>query len=260
MRISVVTVVLNGADTLEDNIKSVLQQTHDDVEHIVIDGASTDGTAQILERYSDRIATIVSEPDNGLYEAMNKGIALATGDVVGTLNADDFYETEDALSTVAQAFRDDRVDAVYADLVYVEQHDTSRIVRYWQSQVFRPGLFEQGWIPAHPTFFVKRDIYRWHGTFDTQFKIQSDFDLCLRFLEVKRIRTVYLPQVLVRMRMGGVSNRSIATILSGNLESWRALRKYGINVNPLAFFARKWSSRIPQFFRRPDTARAVSSR
>ncbi len=251
MKISVITVVRNAAHTIEDTLRSVAAQTHADVEHIVIDGGSSDGTLDIIERYRDGLAMVVSEPDDGIYDAMNKGIARATGEVIGTLNADDVYAHDGVLARVAEVFADAALDACYADLLYVAADNLDRIVRYWTSQAYRPGLFERGWIPAHPTFFVRKRVYDRYGAFDTQYKIQSDFELTMRFLRVHQIRSIYLPEIFVRMRMGGRTNRRVSDVIKGNLESYRACRKHKLGVNPVTFFVAKIASRIPQFFQRP---------
>jgi glycosyltransferase involved in cell wall biosynthesis len=250
MKLSIVTVCYNAAATIEDTLRSVAAQTHRDVEHIVVDGASRDATLEIVGRYRAGIARLVSEPDRGLYDAMNKGIALATGEVVGMLNADDIYADEHVLARIARCFEDPAVDACYGDLVYVAREEPRRVVRYWKSCSYRDGLFEKGWIPAHPTFFVRRRVYRQCGGFDLDYRLQSDFELALRLLAVHRIRSVYIPEILVRMRMGGVSNRRLTTILRGNLEAYRACRRHGLAVTPW-FMARKILSRLPQFFTRP---------
>lgn len=250
MKISIITVCFNAADTLGETLDSVADQTYQDIEHIVIDGRSTDGTVAVLKAKGRRVAVWRSEPDRGIYDAMNKGILLATGDVVGMLNADDIYADETVLEQVAAIFSDPAVDACYADLVYVSADDTTRVRRYWRSCSYREGLFERGWMPAHPTFFVRRRVYEEHGLFDTQFKLQSDFELTMRFINVRRIKTVYMPRIWVRMRMGGASNRSIRNVMRGNIEAYKACRKHGIKVSPL-FFLRKIISRIPQFFTRP---------
>jgi len=251
MRISIVTAVFNNADTIGATLESVRAQSHRDIEHIVIDGGSTDGTLEVLERYRNDIAVLISEPDRGIYHAMNKGLEQATGDIVGTLNGDDMFARGDALDMIAAQFKDPEIDATYGNLVYVDRDDTSKIIRYWQSRDYEPGLFERGWIPAHPTFYVRRSVYEQHGLFDTRYSIQSDFELCMRFLRVHQIRSKFIPTILVRMRMGGVTNRSIGSILAGNLESYRACRRHGLAVNPLTFFAKKWGSRLPQFLKRP---------
>jgi glycosyltransferase involved in cell wall biosynthesis len=250
MKISIITVAYNAASTIEECLQSVAGQSYDEVEHIVIDGASTDGTVDIIERYRDQLSVIVSEPDKGIYDAMNKGIGQATGDVVGTLNADDWYADTEILSKVAEAFNSDsKLEAVYGDLVYVAKDDPTRVIRYWKSRPYQDGLFENGWMPAHPTFFVRSDVYKRHGLFDLEFSIQSDFELTMRFMAVNKIKTRYLPGIMVRMRMGGVTNNSIKNVIDGNIEAYRACLKNGLDVSPL-FIARKMLSRIPQFLRR----------
>jgi glycosyltransferase involved in cell wall biosynthesis len=250
MKISVITVCYNAATTIEEAILSVLSQEQADVEHIVIDGGSTDGTSAILERYRNRISTIVSEPDGGIYYAMNKGIALATGDVLGFLNADDMYFHPCVLARVVSRFADPLIDACYADLVYVDAIDQSKIVRYWTSQAYRDGLFEHGWMPAHPTFYARRKVYERHGKFDTRYRLQADFELCVRFLAIKRIRTAYVNEIWVKMRMGGATNRSLRNVWRGNLEAYDAARRNGLDVGPM-FIVRKVLSRLPQFFAKP---------
>lgn len=250
MKISVITVCFNSEATIEDTLRSVAAQTHPDVEHIIVDGNSSDGTMAIVDRYRGGLAKVVSEPDRGAYDAMNKGIALASGDVVGFLNADDVYADSAALESIAAAFGTPGVEACYADLVYVDRQDMSKIIRYWQSKEYRYGLFRAGWMPPHPTFFVRRDVFERLGGFDLQYRLQSDFELTMRFLEVHRIKAAYIPRILVNMRMGGMSNNSYLNILKGNLEAYRACRKNGIPVG-IFFILRKLCSRLPQFFAKP---------
>lgn len=254
IKISIVTVCFNSQATIEDTIRSVLGQTHPSVEHIIVDGKSSDATMDIVNRYREKLGKVISEPDLGAYDAMNKGIALASGDVVGILNADDVYATPEALSSVASAFEKPGIEACYADLVYVDRHDMSKIVRYWQSTEFRPGLFRTGWMPAHPTFFVRRKVYERLGTFDLEFSLQSDFELTMRFLEVHRIQSAYMPRILVKMRTGGMSNNRYMNVVKGNLEAYRACRKHGLDVGP-GFILRKIFSRLPQFFAKPPVPR-----
>ena len=250
MKISVITVCRNAAATIVDTLQSVARQSHPDVEHIVVDGASTDATVALVRAHGARLARLVSEPDRGLFDAMNKGIALATGELVGFLNADDVYATDDALAQIAAACADPAVDACYADLVYVRADDLRRVVRYWKSGPFRAGLARRGWMPPHPTFYARRSVYAAHGGFDLRFPRQADFELTTRLLEVRRIRAVHIPHILVRMRVGGASNNSVRNILRGNLEAYRACRMHGLAVGPL-FIARKILSRVPQFLARP---------
>jgi glycosyltransferase involved in cell wall biosynthesis len=251
---SIVTVVRNRADTIADAIASVAAQHYAGVAHLVIDGASTDGTLSTIERHRERLSYFVSEPDAGIYDAMNKGLRAATGEVVGFLNADDVYADEWVLGDVAECFEDPSVDAVYGDLVYVSGADPRRIVRYWRSGEYRPGAFRSGWMPAHPTFFARRAVYERYGGFDLSFRLQADFDLTMRLLEVHRIGFRYLPRVLVRMRTGGATNSSIRNVIRGNLEAYRACRKNLERVSPI-FLVRKVLSRVPQFFVRPAPTR-----
>ena len=250
MKISIITAAYNAADTIEGTIRSVGAQTYPDVEHIIIDGGSTDGTISVLDANAAELDKIVSEPDSGLYYAMNKGIAMAGGDVIGILNADDVYAHDQVLDRVAKTLTTHSVDCCYADLVYVDRDDTNKVVRYWTSNTFVPGSFTRGWLPAHPTLFVLHDVYEQYGSFDVNYKIQSDFELTLRFLEIHRISSYYVPEIWVRMRMGGTTNRSLSNIIKGNLESYRACKQHGLAVGPM-FFVTKIAQRLPQFFRRP---------
>jgi glycosyltransferase involved in cell wall biosynthesis len=252
MRISVITVCFNSAATIGATLDSLAAQRGVEIEHVVVDGGSTDGTLEVIGRHAWKPARVVSEPDRGVYDAMNKGLRLVTGEVVGFLNADDFFADANVLADVARAMAPADVDACYADLVYVSPDDTGRVVRYWRSRPYAPGLALSGWMPAHPTFYVRRRIYEQFGGFDLAFPRQSDFELTTRLLEVHRIRAVYVPRVWVRMRTGGISNRSIVGILKGNMEAWRALRKLGLPAGPL-FVVRKLASRLPQFLARPTS-------
>lgn len=252
MRISVITACYNSVATIKDTFDSIAGQRGVDVEHIVIDGGSNDGTLDVIRRHPWKPGKVVSEPDGGVYYAMNKGLAMATGDVVGFLNADDVFADGDVLADVQRSLVDPTVDACYADLVYVAARDISRVVRYWRSSEYRPGLCLGGWMPAHPTFYVRKRVYDELGGFDCEFRRQSDFELTTRLLEVHRIRAVYVPRVWVKMRMGGLSNRSAFGVVKGNIEAYRALRKLGLSVTPW-FVVRKVASRLPQFLARPGT-------
>jgi glycosyltransferase involved in cell wall biosynthesis len=246
MKISIITAVFNAAGTIEETLLSVAQQTHPAVEHVVVDGASSDATLEIIACHRDKLTRFVSEPDHGVYDAMNKGLALASGEVVGFLNADDVYRHPDVLARVAAAMADPAIDACYADLVYVDRERTSRVVRHWVSRDYAPGLFEKGWMPAHPTFFVRKSVYEKLGGFDLRYRLQADFDLALRFMGIHGIQARYVPEVWVRMRMGGMSNNSIRNMIRGNIEAYSACRTNGLNVPPW-FILTKVLSRVPQF-------------
>jgi len=220
-RISIITVTYNASDHLRDCLDSVREQDID-VEHILIDGASTDATLNILDAYKDRLAHVISEKDEGMYDALNKGIGLATGDVIGILNADDFYFSKDTLSRVADAFSDEHVDAVYGDLVYVDRNNTEKVVRAWRSGEYRPRKFYQGWMPPHPTFFVRHRMYQQYGLFNPELGTAADYELMLRMLLKHNIQAAYIPEVLVKMRSGGVSNQSLKNRLKANLMDRKA--------------------------------------
>jgi glycosyltransferase involved in cell wall biosynthesis len=249
MKISVVTTLFNAKDTVADCLDSVAAQTYPQREHIVIDGGSDDGTLALLQQRRAQLAVLVSEPDGGIYFGLNKGIARATGEVVGLLHADDVYADTQVLARVAAAFADPAVQAVYGDLQYVARADPRRVIRHWQAGVFRPARLHRGWMPPHPTLFLRRSLYERFGLFDTRYRIAADYDLILRMLTTLAAGEVlHLPQVLVRMRVGGVSNRSMRTVLRKSWEDYRALRANG--VGGLGALAWKNLSKLPQFIRR----------
>lgn len=254
MKISIITVSFNAAQTIVETMDSVFNQTYQDVEYIVIDGVSIDGTQELIRSHAqfNRLEKFISEPDSGIYDAMNKGIALASGEVIGLLNSDDVYADNTVLGQVAKVFENPRIDACFADLVYVKKFDLSKVIRYWKSREYQPGLFERGWMPAHPTFFVRRRVYEKYGPFDLKFGQQADFELTLRYLAFHQIQTQYVPKLWVKMRLGGVSNRNLLKVLSANMQAYRACKKSLLTV-PIApiFILRKIFSRIPQFFKRP---------
>jgi glycosyltransferase involved in cell wall biosynthesis len=253
LKISVVTVTRNCASVVEDCLVSVAEQSYPDVAHVVIDGASTDGTLALLQAQHERLALLVSEPDQGIYDAMNKGIKFASGDVVGFLNSDDFYANVNVLARVAEIFEEDPLlDACYGDLIYTNQIDTSITVRYWQSSDLVPGAFSKGWCPPHPTFFLRRSVYKRFGNFDLKYRIASDVELMMRFLEVHKIRARYVPEVWVKMRMGGTTNKSLKNVWMQNQEILRALHSHGLPANPIRFLGNKLLSRGSQFFQRPS--------
>lgn len=226
MRVSIITVCFNSAATIADTIRSVQRQYHHDIEHIIIDGLSTDNTLEIIKN-TGFIGRLVSEKDNGLYDAMNKGITLATGDIVAILNSDDFYPDEEVISDVVQHFGEKTCEAVYADLDFINMSKPQKIVRKWRSGSFRYEKFNFGWMPPHPTFFVKREVYKKFGMFNTGLKSAADYELILRFLYVNKVKAEYLPRVLVHMRAGGVSNRSFSNRLKAHMEDYKAWRING---------------------------------
>lgn len=233
MKISLITVTYNSSKTLLDTFQSVFSQTYSEIEYIIVDGASKDDTLSIIKEYEPLFQgrmKWISEPDKGLYDAMNKGIRMATGDVVGILNSDDLFMDDKVLADVAAAF-DEQTDAIFGNLYFVDQEDVNQIVRVWKGSPYKS--FKSGWHPAHPTFYVRREVYEKYGGFDTTFDVSADFELMLRLIEKHGIRTKYLDRYMVRMRMGGESTGSIKNIIRGNKNIFRAFRKNEIKVSPL---------------------------
>jgi glycosyltransferase involved in cell wall biosynthesis len=233
MKISIITATYNSAATVADCILSVNNQTFQNIEHIIIDGGSTDNTIQIVKDTPNRISQIVSEPDKGIYDAMNKGIMLAKGDIIGILNSDDLYQDNLVLEKIAGEFETKKVDCVYADLYYVSKSNTDQVIRHWKTRDYIQGAFKRGWHPAHPTFFVKREVYEKYGLFNLDFNLAADFELMLRLLEHHKISSSYLPQPIVRMRLGGATGKNIQNIIKQNIECYKAFGANGIKVSPL---------------------------
>ncbi len=250
MKISIVTVAYNSAATIADTLRSVAAQTHSDIEHIVIDGASRDDTMALVRQEGAHLARVVSEPDQGIYDAMNKGLALATGDVLGFLNSDDMLADPGAAAAIAQALTDSGADAVFGDILMVDPVRLDRVRRYWRPGPHRPGALLRGWLAPHPTLYVRRQALLDVGGFDLSYPLQADFDLELKLFEKMKIRSHYLPRTLVRMRMGGASTGSWRNVVRGNLEAARSARSHGYGGG-VAFVATKVLSRIPQFLSRP---------
>lgn len=250
MKISIITVVWNNKSTIEDAITSILSQTYPDIEYIIIDGNSTDGTLDVIKKYENSISHFVSEPDKGIYDAMNKGIRCATGEVVGILNSDDVYADENIIQKVMNTFIQKNVDSVYGDLFYVKQDDLMTPTRYWKSTEFKKGSFTKGWHPPHPSFFVKRKIYETHGSFDLNMKVSADFELMLRFLEKHNISTAYLPETIVKMRVGGESNSSLKNIIKGNQNVLKAFDKNGIKVNKILYPVYRLAPKVIQLIKK----------
>jgi glycosyltransferase involved in cell wall biosynthesis len=228
MKISIITITYNSSKTIEQTLRSVLDQTYQDIEYIIVDGASTDNTLEIVNKYKSRISRIVSEKDNGLYDALNKGITLATGDVIGILHSDDFYTSDQVIEKMAALFQSTSCDGAYANLYYVNKDDTGKIIRKWNSGEYKEGMFLNGWMPPHPTFFVKRECYKKFGSFDLNFTTSADYELMLRFIAKHRIRLAYLPEYIINMRMGGQSNVTAKNRIIANLEDRKAWEKNGL--------------------------------
>ncbi len=257
LKVSIITIVYNNRATMEDCVKNVLSQSYNRIEYIVVDGGSNDGTMDIIQTYQDRISQWISEPDQGIYDAMNKGIRMATGQVIGFLHSSDVYAHPRVIEEVARVFKNSNVSSVYGDLQYVDKEDLNRVIRYWKSSTYRQGKFRQGWMPPHPTFFVKKDIYEQYGYFNPYFRIAGDYELMLRFLERYRISAAYIPEVLVKMRWGGISNGGIKNILLKTYEDYCAWGMNDLNggVHTILF---KNLSKIPQFWERHKTEKSLS--
>lgn len=245
LTVSVITAAFNRAATVEHALQSVHSQKGAKVQHVVIDGASNDGTLQVIERHRDQIDVLVSEKDHGIYDALNKGLAKATGDVVGVLHSDDFFADEHVLERISGAFSDSRVQAVYGDLDYVSS-DTTRLIRRWRSGDYSAHRLAQGWMPPHPTLYVRRGVYERWGGFDTHFKIAADYELMLRLFTDAAIKPAYIPQVLVKMRWGGESNRSLSRIIRKSREDYAALRRH--KVGGIWTLCQKNLRKVSQFF------------
>ncbi len=232
MKISIITATYNSSKHVLHCIESVNRQTYSNIEHIIIDGASKDNTLDVINSIPNRINKIISEPDNGIYDAMNKGIKYASGDIIGILNSDDFYNNDAIIENIVKVFTEKRVDSVYGNLDFVAQDNPLKVIRHWKSSIFTPNGFSRGWHPPHPTFFVKSDIYKSFGMFDTTLNVSADFELMLRFLEKEKISTFYLDETIVKMRYGGESTGSIKKIIEGNRNILYAFRKNGIKISP----------------------------
>ena len=246
MKISVITAVYNAEETIAGAIASVAAQSHAVLEHLIIDGGSRDGTQAAVAAARHDCMHVISEPDDGIYDALNKGIARATGDVIGFLHSDDFFPSEDVLSQIATAFEDPQVVCVFGDLDYVSQSKSNRVVRHWATGPFAPERLKFGWMPAHPTLYLRRHEYERVGGYDTSFRIAADYDFILRYFGQITGRAVYIPHVLYKMRLGGVSNRNLSKVVQKMREDWRAIRRNDVGgPDTLAW---KNLSKLGQFF------------
>ncbi len=247
MKISVITITYNSAATLEQTINSVLDQNYKDVEYIIVDGGSTDNTLQIIKKYKNSISKFISEKDSGLYDALNKGLALATGDVIGILHSDDFYIDNTILGKYANTFIKNNSEAVYSDLFYVNKDNTNKVIRKWKSGNYKSSSFLHGWMPPHPTFFVKRSVYEKYGKFNLDFKHSADYELMLRFIHKHKIKINYLHEFTIKMRVGGQSNASVQNRVNANLEDRKAWKINGLKPRSYTLYL-KPLRKILQFF------------
>lgn len=245
--LSLITASYNSAATIRDTVDSIEKQTFKNIEYILVDGASKDNTVDIVKQNSTCLKKWVSEPDKGIYDAMNKGIAMTTGDVVGIINSDDFYCSDDVLEEVMKCFEDPSVDAVHGDLVYVDGEDTNKILRDWKSkEEYVEGDFARGVICAHPTLFVRKSVYERAGNFNLNYALAADFEFILRILYKYKFKAVYLPKILVKMRAGGATGESMSAIKKQNIEILDALKTHKVPFSKISFIFHKLYNRITQ--------------
>lgn len=249
MKVSIITITYNSAETLRDTIESVVNQSYPDIEYIIVDGLSKDNTLSIVDEYKGKITKVVSEKDHGLYDALNKGIKLATGDIIGLIHSDDFYTHSNVIGNVVKTITEQGADAVYADLYYVDKDDTSRIFRKWKSGNYKHGMFLNGWMPPHPTFFVKRVVYEKYGFFNLQLKSAADYELMLRFIHKHQIKLAYLPEFIIKMRVGGKSNVTLRNRIRANQEDRKAWKINGLTPRVYTLYA-KPLRKIIQLFKK----------
>ena len=247
LKISIITVCFNSCRTISDTINSVLTQTYPDIEYIVVDGASSDGTKELIYSFGTKISKLISEPDQGIYDALNKGIRAATGDIIGILNSDDIFYDESVIEKIAEAFEDKKLEAIISDVQFVDPVNTSKVTRYYSSRNFKTSRFRFGFMPAHPGFYAKRELFEKFGYYKTDYKIAADYELEMRFLLTNHIRYRYLQMPVVSMRTGGVSNKSIISNYILNKEIARACKENGLSTN-VFFIYSKYFLKIFQFF------------
>jgi glycosyltransferase involved in cell wall biosynthesis len=245
--ISIITATYNSATHISDCINSVKCQSYPTLEHIIIDGASKDSTLEIIKTAPNRVSSIISEPDKGIYDALNKGVKLATGDIIGFLHSDDIFASPHILQNIADVFlREEKTSIVYGDLVFVDPYNTNKVVRYWKSKPFKPSLLNRGWMPPHPTVFMRREVYDKHGFFNINYKCAADYDYLIRVLKDSKLQSQYIPEVITKMRVGGISTKGFKNILNKKREDYLVL---GNNKMPMPLFTLtcKNASKIFQF-------------
>jgi glycosyltransferase involved in cell wall biosynthesis len=245
--VSIITISYNSVETIADTINSVLAQSYPEIEYIIIDGASTDGTRELVSSFGDKITRFISEPDEGIYDAINKGISIATGDIVGILNSDDVYSDEKIIEKIAGTFIKNDIEALIGDVQFIDPENDSKIIRYYSSAKCTPSKFRFGFMPAHPAFYVKRDLFEKYGNYKTDYKIAADYELEMRFLLTYKIKYMYLKMPFVSMRTGGISNKSIKSNFILNKEISKACKENGIYTN-IFFIYSKYIVKIFEFF------------
>ena len=250
MRISIISSCYNSELTITETLNSIELQTYDDIELIIVDGNSKDNTLNIIQNFKEKFLNIkiISENDNGVYDALNKGIELASGDIIGFLHSDDIFKSNTVLSDIVLIFKNNDVDGVYGDLQYVKSTDINNVIRNWKSRKFYPEMIKNAWMPPHPTLFLRKEVYEKHGHFDTSFKIAADYEFILRIFKDQFLKFEYLPKTITTMRLGGISNGSLRNIALKVKEDYRAMRKH--KVGNIFTLARKTLSKLDQYFKR----------
>lgn len=248
MKVSIITASYNSEESIAGCLKSCLDQNYDNINYLIIDGNSNDKTLEIVKNHQKDypFVKIVSEKDHGIYDALNKGINLASGDIIGFVHSDDFLASKDIINNIVSMINSQNLDGVYGDLLYVDRGNTRKIIRNWKSCDFKPGLLKQGWMPAHPTLFLKREVYEKHGLFDLSYRISADYDFMLRIFNDSELNFGYLPKVVTKMSVGGASNRSLKNIIKKSKEDYRAIRSN--NVGNFLTLIKKNTSKLKQFF------------
>ncbi len=248
MTISIITATYNAEKTIESAIRSISDQSYSDIEYIIVDGGSTDSTLKVIEKHKDHIQHLISEPDQGIYDAINKGISIATGEIIGVLHADDLFYDNDIIKQIAQEFIQGNYSGVYGDLQYVNAQNTNKVIRYWKSCDYKLSLLKLGWMPPHPTLFVRKEVFNNIGKYSLKYKIAADYDFILRLFSNPTYSFKYIPQVITKMRVGGASNKNIKNIIQKSKEDISALKQNKIGgVSTLIW---KNLSKIPQFFKK----------
>lgn len=246
MKVSLITATFNSSNYISDCLRSINNQNYNDIEHIVVDGGSTDSSVNLVKSNSIHLKHLVSEPDRGLYDALNKGLNFASGDIVGFIHSDDFLSSDNIIDEIVKEFKKNKIDGLYGDLVYINKKENKKVIRYWKSKSFEFKILHKGWMPPHPTLFLKKSVYKKHGLFDLNYSISADYDFMLRILSDKSLKFGYLPKVITKMRVGGESNRSLKNIILKIKEDYMIIKKN--NVGNFLTLIRKNTSKIKQFF------------
>lgn len=246
--ISLITVSYNSSETILDTFKTIGNQSYGKIEYIVIDGDSSDGTKELIQNHSKIISKTISEPDKGLYDAMNKGISMCSGEIIGIINSDDIYTDNDVIAEVVNAFYLSNADIVYGNLNYVSKNLT-KVIRTWKSKPYKKGMFSKGWQPPHPSFFARKKVYDEIGSFDLTFDIAADFEFMFRVLEVNDYRSFFLNKTLTKMRIGGESNKSLKNRLKANYQIRQSFIKHGVYINPIIYTIRRWIPKLLEYIK-----------